>query len=162
MPDDNSPITKADLKAILEAALEAQDTRFGAALKALDESLSARLSAALEAQDTRFGAALEALDASLSARFRANLDAAVHSIALDFSDLRGELTRRMEAIERRVELHTPLLIGMQSSLAGVTRGIDGLITDHAQRKAADAVIDQQFRAIIQRIEALERQRPPLA
>jgi uncharacterized coiled-coil protein SlyX len=93
---------------------------------------------------------------------RADLDRAVESIANDFSDLRGELTRRMEALERRFELQAPVILsidariaGIDARIAGLTRAIDQVIGAHDQSAGSAAAQQRAIDQLAARIKALE-------
>jgi uncharacterized coiled-coil protein SlyX len=110
--------------------------------------------------------------------FTTRLDRAVESIANDFSDLRGELTRRMEAIERRFELQAPVILSMDVRIAGIdtriagidvriaglTRAIDQVIGAHDQSAGTAAAQQRAIDQLAARVKALEEkatgQQPP--
>src|SRR5579872_6400997 len=90
--------------------------------------------------------------------------AAAVSIAADFSDLRGELARRMDTIERRFDTLAPIILSLDTRMAAFTRAVDQLITAHGQTGGTLAGQQRAMDDIITRLKALEektrRREPP--
>jgi hypothetical protein len=55
---------------------------------------------------------------------------AVESIAISISELREELTRRMDTLERRFEVQAPVILSMDARRTAFARSLDQLIIAH--------------------------------
>jgi len=159
--ENGHPVTKAELEAVLKAALSAQDDKIKAALSAQDDKLRAALSAqddkfkaALSAQDDKFKAGLSAqgdkFKAALSAqddKFKAALSAQDDKFKAALSAQKDELTETIRDVETHLltEFHR-YAKGQQARL-------------HTQEVSVSDLI-LRMATIEDRLLALESRRPP--
>ena len=76
--------------------------------------------------------------------------------AASLSDLREELTRRMDSVERRLDTFAIILFSVDQRTAALARAIDDVLRVHDRTAGAQAGIDRTIQQILARLDALER------
>ena len=85
--------------------------------------------------------AIRAIVTESEGRLRAALDRAVEAIAADFSELRSELTRRMDTLEHRFEIQAPVILSLDARTAALGHSLDQLLVAYDRDAGAKAGLD---------------------
>lgn len=99
---------------------------------------------------------IRAIVGAAEQRITERQDCGVEALTSNMSDLRSELTRRMEALERRIEVQAPVIISMDARMAAFTRAIDQVLTAHDSSANTQAAQQRAIEDPAARVAKLER------
>ena len=121
------------------------------------EEIAARIDPAVESLRGEFKEQLNSGVESLRGEFKERLDAAMVSVAADFSDLRAEMNRRFEdmqrtvrALESRVDTLSNVMLSMDARLTGLTRTVDRIERDYSDVQARQAAQQRAIDDLVKR------------
>jgi endonuclease III len=82
--------------------------------------------------------------------------AIVEATAANLTDLRQELTRRVDTLRERLDILAPVIISVDARMAGMTRAMDRLIGQHDTTQATQAAQARAIDDLARRVAELER------
>ena len=107
---------------------------------------------------------LQAIRAIIREEIRAEIAASeqriTHATAANLSDLREELSRRIEALERRFENLAPVILSIDARMAAFSRSVDQLLTAHDQTASTLTAQQRAIDQLAARVARIERELHP--
>jgi len=97
---------------------------------------------------------------ALEQRMLQRQNAAVEALTTNMCELREELSRRMETLEKRFDNLAPVIISLDTRVAAFTRSVDNVLKDHDQTAATLEGIRRAMADLYARVARLEGQKPP--
>jgi chromosome segregation ATPase len=110
-----------------------------------------RLREEIRAVETRLREEIAALEKRMIER----QDRAVEALTINLSELRTELSQRIERLEKRIDPVSSAVFGLESQMAGVGRTLDSLLKASVEDSGTLAGFKRAFDALEARVRALE-------
>lgn len=115
----------------------------------------AQITAVVAAAEQRTAAAIEAAEQRAADR----LERAVDALTSNLSEVRQDLSIRLDTLNHRFESQAPIILTMDQRVSAILRQFDRLERDNGAMLANDAAQRRAFDALAQRVAKIERASP---
>ena len=133
-------------------------------IAAAEERISAATAKAIAAAEERTSAAIAKAIATAIAtseqRSGERLERAVEALTANLSEVRQELSIRLDTLNRRFEAQAPIILSLDQRVAALLRQADHLERDNGAMLANDAAQQRAFDALAARVARIERELHP--
>jgi hypothetical protein len=128
----------------------------------------AQITAIVAASEQRTGASITAaiaaseqrIIAAVDQRMTERLDRAVEALTANLSEVRQELSIRLDTLNRRFEAQAPTIVAIDQRVSALVRQYDRLERDNGAMLSNDAAQQRAFDALAARVARIEREIHP--